>query len=608
MADIEVPVLIVGAGPAGLAASNLLSRYGVAHLLVEKHPGTAHTPRAHIVNQRTVEIFRHLGIEDRLIEVATPNELMANCVWHTSLAGLELARMYAWGTGPERAADYQRASPSPMVNCPQTVLEPVLLDAAREHPEADIRFEHEFLRFTQDDAGVHAAIRDRRTGDVLTVHCRYLVGADGGRSRVVEQAGLPVEGATGLAGAVNVWFEADLTRHLAHRPGVLYWHAAPGTPFLTGAGMFICHKPWHEFVMVVSYDLAEGPPPHTEEFAIDRIRQIVGDPTVTPTIKGFSNWTINRQVADRYQERRVFAMGDAVHRHPPTNGLGLNTSIADAFNLSWKLALVLNRQAAPELLDSYTAERQPVGLAVVDRALRSVADMAAVQTALGFAPDQSEEDGWAALDGLYRTGPAGEQRRAALTDALALMNYQFNAHGVDLGYRYRTGAVVPDGTPEPVPDRDPELYYHPTTWPGAYLPHAWLDRDGEQVSTLDLVAGTRFSLLTGIGGDGWTDAARSASEVTGVPIDVHHIGTRTGLLDSYGDWARLRGVQSDGAVLVRPDRHVAWRCNTLGSGAPGSGTLGSDAATTLTEVVRELLTPSGTPDTTPSLVAGSRRV
>jgi 2,4-dichlorophenol 6-monooxygenase len=587
MADIDTSVLIVGAGPAGLASSNLLARHGVHHVLVEKHPGTAHTPRAHIVNQRTVEIFRHLGLEERLLAVATPNELMTNNIWHTSLAGLEVARLQTWGTGPDRVADYLRASPSPMANCPQTVLEPVLLEAARERPEADLRFGHEFLHYTQDPDGVTATVRERATGTELTIRCRYLIGADGGRSRVVEQAGLPIEGEAGLSHAMNVWFEADLSRYLAHRPGVLYWNSAPGTPFLTGGGTLICHKPWHEFVMVIAYDPATEDMPQTEEFAFARIRRIVGDDSIEPVIKGFSTWTINHQVAARYRDRRVFAMGDAVHRHPPTNGLGLNTSIADAFNLCWKLAMVIQREADPALLDSYDAERQPVGRQVVDRAMQSVVDMAQVQAALGFAPDQSEADGWAALEGLYQPGPAGDRRREALREAVALMNYQFNAHGVELGYRYRAGAVVPDGSPEPAPERDPELYYRPTTWPGAHLPHAWLERAGRRISTLDLVDGTHLTLLTGIGGDGWTEAAGAAGRATGVPIDVHSIGIRDGLLDTTGDWARQREVDTTGAVLVRPDRHVAWR----------AASIGPDSARELTEAVRRLV---GTPGEHPA--------
>jgi 2,4-dichlorophenol 6-monooxygenase len=590
-----VPVLIVGAGPAGLATSNLLSRYGVRHVLVEKHLGTAHTPRAHIVNQRTVEIFRHMGIEERLLAVATPSEQMANNVWHTSLAGRELARIWAWGTGPDRSADYRAASPSPMANAPQTRLEPVLLDAAREHREADLRFGHELVSYTQDADGVTALVRERATGDTYRLRCAYLVGADGARSQVVQQAGLPIEGESGLGGAVNVWFEADLTEYLAYRPGVLYWHAAPGTPFLTGAGTLICHKPWTEFVMVVAYDPATETIPHTEKFAVARIRQIVGDDTITPKIKGFATWTINHQVAARYQDRRVFAMGDAVHRHPPTNGAGLNTSIADAFNLAWKLALVIHGQAGAGLLDTYTEERQPVGRLVVDRAMRSATEMAEVHLALGFSPGQSEEEGRAALRGLDQPGPAGEARRAQVRAALELMNYQFNAHGFELGYRYRGGAVVPDGTPEPEPTRDPELYYHPTTWPGASLPHAWLDRDRRRVSTLDLFSGTHFSLLTGLGGEGWAEAAAAATHATGVAVDVHHIGTHDGPVDAYGDWAALREVGSSGAILVRPDRHIAWRAEEY---TP-------QAAQRLTEVLRELLSSRTTQPVGPPTAARS---
>src|ERR1700745_4408607 len=129
---VEVPVLIVGGGAAGVALSAALSRYGVGHLVVERHRDTAHTPRAHIINQRTVEILRHLGISDRFHEVAAPQHLMANNLWVTTLAGLEVARSETWGTSAERAADYRTASPEPMANCPQTVLEPMLLGAARD--------------------------------------------------------------------------------------------------------------------------------------------------------------------------------------------------------------------------------------------------------------------------------------------------------------------------------------------------------------------------------------------------------------------------------------------------------------------------------------------
>src|SRR5579864_9514197 len=197
---VEVPVLIVGAGPAGLALSVALSRDGVGHLVDERHRDTAHTPRAHIINQRTVEIFRHLGISDRFHAVATPQHLMANNLWVTTLAGLEVARSETWGTGAERAADYRVASPEPMANCPQTVLEPMLLGAARDL-RADIRFGWEFTGLTEDPDGVTSVVRQRDGDATQTGRPRDVVAGDGAPSRFLGLDGLTVEGRGELARA-----------------------------------------------------------------------------------------------------------------------------------------------------------------------------------------------------------------------------------------------------------------------------------------------------------------------------------------------------------------------------------------------------------------------
>ncbi|MCW2903793.1 MAG: tfdB [Streptosporangiaceae bacterium] len=557
---VEVPVLIVGAGPAGLTLSLSLSRYGVPHMIIDKHPGTAHTPRAHIINQRTMEIYRDLGIEDRVRAVATPSEMMTNNVWATSLAGLELARLQTWGTSADRAADYRKASPSGMCNCPQHILEPVLVEAITDAAVADLRFRHEFCSLDQDDDGVTATLLDRSTGQELVVRSKYLVGADGGRSRVVEQLGLPMEGQGALASAANVWFSADLTEYCAQRPGTLYWNASPGRDYFIGAGTFICVRPWDDWVMLFMYDpQTEQVDPEDHDALRARVHKVIGDDSVKVDIHSTSFWEINDLVASHYAQGRVFCMGDAVHRHPPSNGLGLNTSTADGYNLAWKLRLVLEGKAAPGLLDSYNAERQPVGRQTVDRALQSISDMAPIPAALGFHPEQSDEEGWANVAVLFEASDAGRARRKAVAEAIELTNYQFNAHGVELGYRYRDGAVVHADDPEPAPDRDPELYYHATTWPGARVPHAWLGRGLDRVSTLDVVGNGRFVLLTGIGGEGWVDAAKTAAEQTGVDVDVVFIGARDGLRDSYGEWARVREVDETGCVLVRPDAHVAWR-------------------------------------------------
>jgi 2,4-dichlorophenol 6-monooxygenase len=575
---VEVPVLIVGAGPAGLALSAALSRYGVGHLLVERHRGTAHTPRAHIINQRTVEILRHLGISDRFHAVATPQHLMANNLWVTTLAGQEVARSETWGTSAERAADYRAASPEPMANCPQTVLEPMLLAAARDMG-ADIRFGWEFTSLAQDEAGVTSVIHERDGDATLTVRSQYVAGADGARSRVLGQAGLTVEGPDDLARAANIWFRADLSRYLAHRPGVLTWNVMPGPLPPLRLGTLICHKPFTEFVLAFMYDPAQVSLDALSASELhSRITALVGE-EVEAEILGVAGWQVRAQIAPAYAAGRVFAMGDAVHRHPPTNGLGLNMSIADAYNLGWKLALVLAGRAGAALLDSYSAERQPVGAQGVQRAITSLQEGAAVEAALGYEPGQAAEPGWAALTTLYEPGPAGDERRDALRKAIELSNYQFNAHGVELGYRYQSAAIVDDGSPEVTPARDPQLYYQPTTRPGARVPHVRLERDGVPVSSLDLVDDLGFALLTGVGGQAWSRAAAEASARVGVPVRVHVIGGQDGVTDPYGEWAALREVETTGAVLVRPDRHVAWRSMRY---AP-------DRAARLTAVLEQLL-------------------
>jgi 2,4-dichlorophenol 6-monooxygenase len=563
--DIEIPVLIVGAGPAGLTSALALARYGVRALTVEKHPSTAHTPRAHIINQRTVEIFRALGISEKFHELAIPQSAMTNNMWCTTLADPEVARSQTWGTGPDRSAEYFLASPEPMANCAQTVLEPLLLAAARE-AGADIEFQTEFVELHQDADFVTSVIRDRATGDTRRVRSRYVIGADGANSRVLTEAGLTVEGPDDLGRAANIWFRADLTRFFEHRPGVLTWNVMPGPLPALRLGCLICHKLYTEFVLAFMFD-----PQETTLSALDhdallqRIRAVVGE-DIEAEILGLAGWQVRAQVADCYSSGKVFCMGDAVHRHPPTNGLGLNMSVADAYNLAWKLAFVLDGRAGESLLASYSAERQPVGAAGIKRAITSLQESSAIETALGLEPNQSAEDGWKALNVLYEPGVAGEERRRALREAIELSNYQFNAHGIEMGYVYESDVIAPEAAPAPEPELDPVLYYKPTTRPGARVPHARLERDGQPLSSLDLVDQLGFTLLTGVGGNGWRVSADHTAARVGVPITVHMIGERGGIYDPYGDWAGLSEVDTTGCVLVRPDGHVVWRSPAAGPG------------------------------------------
>lgn len=558
---IETDVLVVGAGPAGLTAAALLARGGVDALTVTKYATTANSPRAHITNQRTVEVFRDLGIEEAVRGFATPNELMGNNVWATSFAGREIARLMTWGSGPARKGEYDATSPSSMCNAPQHLLEPVILQAARE-AGADIRFATELISIEQDEDRVRATVRSRDTQEDYTISARYAIGADGGRSTVAAQLNFPLQGQMGLGAAVNVWLEADLTRYTAHRPGVLYWISQPGNDYWVGSGTWICVRPWSEWVLLFMYNPAEGEPDLSEAALLERAHQTIGDPSVDVRIKSVGRWEINHVAAKTYRKGRVFLAGDAAHRHPPANGLGTNTSIQDSYNLAWKLALVLSGQAGDGLLDSYSDERQPVGRKVVDRAMQSVDDMLPISQALGFRPDQTPEAGWAGLDDLFSDTDAGTARRGSLRAAVELQNYQFNAHGVELGQHYRSAAVVEDGTPEPQPIRDPDLYYEPSTRPGGRLPHAWLQVGAQQVSTLDVCESQGLTLVVGIAGSGWQLAAEKLAGELGVALTVAQVGYRCAFDDVYGDWERVRDISDAGCLLVRPDRHIAWRCPT----------------------------------------------
>jgi 2,4-dichlorophenol 6-monooxygenase len=556
---VHTDVLVVGSGPAGGTAALALATLGVDHIVITKYSWTANTPRAHITNQRTVEIFRDLGIESDIRAQSTPQRLMGDTVFCTSLTGDEIGRVRTWGTHPARQADYVLASPSENCDLPQTLLEPILVGQAAARG-SHIRFDTEYLSLANRDDGVSVLVRDRVSGSEYTIEAKYVIGADGGRSQVAADIDLPFEGQMDVAGSMNIVFHADLSEKVQHRPSVLYWVLQPGSD-IGGIGMGLVRmvRPWNEWLVVWGYDINEPPPVLDDEAAISIVHNLIGDDTVPVTIRSTSLWGNNKWYATRYREGRVFCAGDAVHRHPPSNGLGSNTSVQDAYNLAWKLAFVLRGDAGPGLLDSYDAERSPIGRQIVLRANKSIEEFGAIFEALGFTdtsdPDVMNERMRARADNT----PESARQREKLREALELKNYEFNAHGVELGQRYSSCAVVDDGTPEPAYIRDPELYYHPTTWPGARLPHCWLGRGGHRVSTHDIVGKGNFALLTGISGNEWAVAAARVSAEMGVPIATHVIGPNREYTDLYDDWARLREVSEDGCVLVRPDAHVGWR-------------------------------------------------
>lgn len=232
----------------------------------------------------------------------------------------------------------------------------------------------------------------------------------------------------------------------------------------------------------------------------------------------------------------------------------------DAYNLAWKLALVLGGKTASSLLDTYNQERQPIGRQIVCRANKSIEDYPPIFEALGLSASPDPATANAAIAARKDPTPEGNARRRRLLEALFRKNYEFNAHGVELNQRYRSDAIIGDGSEEPTYARDPELYYQATTWPGARLPHAWVEHQGQRKSTLDLCGQGRFTLLTGIGGEVWREAAAAVEAEFDIPVTVQTIGPYgCDALDIYADWYQQSEVEEDGCIMVRPDMHIGWR-------------------------------------------------
>lgn len=553
--EFQTDVLVVGTGPMGATTALALATYGVRVHVVNRYNWTANTPRAHITNQRAMEVLRDLGVEQEARRDATPWEWMGDTLFTTSLAGPEIARLRTWGTGDERIGDYLQGSPCPMMDLPQNKMEPLLVKNAVERG-AVFSFNTEYLSHEQDDTGVTVMLRDLLTGREYELRARYLVGADGAKSKVMDDAGLKVEGQLARAATAYVLFTADLTRYVAHRPSILYWMVTSDASFgEIGMGLLRAIEPWNQWIAGWGFDMSKGEPDFSPEEIKRKVRALVGDPQLEFKVDSTSVWYVNQAHAPIYSSGRVFCGGDAVHRHPPSSGLGSNTCMQDAFNLAWKLAFVVKGHAGEQLLDSYTLERAPVGAQIVKRANQSRLDYAPLNQA--FRNTDAPDPLAAGIDELADPGPAGVARRSALAEALKLKNYEFNAQGVELNQRCVSDAVIPEpDAAEEVWKRDPQLHVQPTTRPGAKLPHAWLvAQDGRRVSTLDLVGKGKVSLVTGIAGQAWADAAKEMQ----LPFLRTVVIGSPAAQDVYCSWHAVREIEEAGALLVRPDGVVAWR-------------------------------------------------
>ncbi|MDO5681993.1 MAG: FAD-dependent monooxygenase [Propionibacteriaceae bacterium] len=552
----DTDVLVVGAGPFGVTTALALARQGVRVRMISRAPWVANTPRAHITSQRTMEVFRDLDVEQQAKHVATPWDQMGDSLLAVSLTGPEIARMPAWGSGYARHGDYVRHSPCDYLDIPQDRIEPVLIDAAGQ-AGVTITYHTELVDFTADDDGVTATLRNRLSGASETIRAAYLVGADGARSLVAEKIGLPFEGHTSRAGTLYTQFRADLSEYVAHRPSILHWFFNPDTGVgEIGLGLLRCTAPWHEWICGWGFLVEDGVPEVSDAEITERIRALVGVPDLEIEIFNRMVWYVNQQYATELSRGRVFCGGDATHRHPPSSGLGLNTCVQDAHNLAWKLAYAVKGYAGPGLLETYTPERAPVGKQIVLRANQSRLDYQAIRDCFDTSGDADPVTN--VIANLNAPTEEGIALRAKLEDALLLKEHEWNAEGVEKNHRYASAAVIADPTlGEEVWANDIETHHQMTTRPGAKIPHAWLvGTDGHRLSTLDVVGGGLFTVVSGHAGIAWREAA----------VGLGHpwlrsvlIGADAGARDPYHDWYRKREIHEAGALLVRPDGVVAWR-------------------------------------------------
>jgi 2,4-dichlorophenol 6-monooxygenase len=567
---MNIPVLIVGGGGAGLTASILLSRLGIESLLVSRYPETSRLPKAHILNQRTMEIFTDAGVAPAILEQSTPLQNMRGIGWYSGLAGhgdrrhgQRLAFTEGWGGG-YTDPDYIAASPCAAANLPLIRLEPILKAPAEARPEATVRFHHELVDLNQDDDGVTATVRDHDTGDDYEVRSDYVLGADGGRT-VAEMVGIEMDGVTNLRDVVTVHMSADLSSYFTDPEPMIRWVYNPDHPEHLDYGcVLVAVGPDHwghqseEWVANMPYPY-DHPDTCDPAKVMQRIGESLGIPGFAPTIHGISKWVMESMLAKEFRAGRVFLLGDAAHRHPPTGGLGLNGAVQDAYNLCWKLAAVLTGRADAALLDTYNAERRPVDAANVDAAVAAAMNHSSVVTALGLSPAKSVQANWDALRPLWDEMPDSGPRRHAVSQAVATHSIEFRQHGVDFGYSYDSTAIIDDGSPAE-PRIDPVRIYEPSTRPGSPLPHAWVEREGRRIALGSLVHDGHFVLIAGEDGQAWVDAATLLAGQQDIPLhatrvgfgDVDHVDVRCA-------WHKQRGITSAGAVLVRPDRHVAFR-------------------------------------------------
>ena len=566
--DLDFPVIIVGGGGCGLSMSAFLSDYGVKHVLFDRKAVASALPKAHYLNQRTMETFRLHEMHREIRKKSCPSRYMCQVSWATTLGGSEpLDRQvihkfpcFGGDDGARKAQTYKRDGAETSANLPLCRSEPILRKMAEDRNPGNIRFGNTVVDFR--DAGDHVEVTVRDTDEIeSTYRARYLIGADGGRI-IGPKIGVTLEGPTEITDMVSVHFGADLSQYWDESLFACHFiNGECGTIFESGA-IVPMGPTWgkhsEEWVMHFGFAL-DDEARFQEEKLVPRIRDLVKIPDLDIKVHRVSHWIIEKVLADKYRVGNVFIAGDAAHRRPPTTGLGLNTGIEDALNLSWKLSMVLNHNADPKkLLDSYEQERRPVGKRNADWGLFTFENSAVINASIGLVAGQKENNK-ARFQTLYEDSLTGRSIQAQVKKMIESQSIEFGAHGIELGFTYPEGLSIAESSTDAAEVDPLGQEYFPSTLPGHRLPHAWLlTSDDRLMSTHDLVGpNASFLLLTDDDGQPWAGAAKRLVLQHNIPIRVAQIGGS--LRDITDQWTNIKQIGDGGAILVRPDNFVAWR-------------------------------------------------
>lgn len=489
----NVDVLVVGAGPVGITAAVLLHELGLTVRIIERRPGPQRAPAAHVLNSRTFEVWRQAGIDvDHIRSHAQRPADAGRVFWVDRLGGEVYGSLPYEQQGDELLA----VTPTPLRNLSQHLLEPFLV-AELERRGLSVEYSTEWVGHRPTEVAVVSTVQsDGRPAEITST---WLLACDGAGSPVRKACGIAMEGPDDLQRFSMVHFRADLSAMVGEHKGVLYWLCDPEV-----GGTLVSHGNGGEWVYMCA----------VRDDAVEHTANSMAQP-VPIEVLSTSAWTMTSQLATRYRDDRVLLVGDSAHRFPPSGGMGLNTGVQDAHNLAWKLAMVQRGEATDDLLDTYEIERRPVAARNAQASLENAFRMFEVFTALA------------------------DPEHTGLAEAIEHQATHFDMFGLHLGYRYATAdSPLVD---EPLTD-DVVRTYTPSSEPGGRLPHAWVQRDGATISTLDLVPLHRSVVIGG--------SARADADV--------QVGRD--LVDPDDWWGTIMRLGPADAVEVRPDQHISARC------------------------------------------------